>query len=461
MSKSIKLLTALLSIAAIVAAWGMFTTVSARLESEQAQLLARARSYMYRGFFDRAIPVFNEAMNLSPGTDPDILHQIAQAQRGLERYRQYRSALQALIDERLLPSGMALSDLYLEAFYFDLDNRRLRYAIHTARSGWETTGSSYLLEYFEYHRYSFIQRRAAYQEAGVLFGGTAPVKQDYQWGFVDARGMPLIFPQFDMVTRFIGNYAVVQDEYELYIINRRGVMQASVPGRTFMADSIGSFDGTNFSIIIRGGNPGYTLASRRGIDIIIPEESAFAFIGIPSNDIRALQRTDGMWRLLDASDRTPGVGSDFIYESIALDETDRAAVNGRIFVKQNGQYHMINLAGERIGQPFDEARPFFEAGGLAAVRSGDRWGLVNAGGDMVVGFKYEDIRSSSFNLAAVQIDGLWGYITVEDYPEHLRERFFGRVVIEPQFDNAKQFVNGVAPVKNQHGWLYIALVEFD
>jgi hypothetical protein len=35
------------------------------------------------------------------------------------------------------------------------------------------------------------------------------------------------------------------------------------------------------------------------------------------------------------------------------------------------------------------------------------------------------------------------------------------MVIEPQFLDAKQFVGGVAPVMDENGWFYIALLAYE
>ena len=460
MSKFTKLMVIALSLVITAAAWGMLATMGTRLTAEQEQILARAQYYISRSDYGRAIPALHEALALSPGNDPNILYQIAAVHSAAGNYGQHRAVIQILIDERILPSGVSLAELYLKALYFDRDNRNMRDVIALARQGAEVTGDRRLIDYYEEYRYAIVPRRGLYQEAGVIFGGTAPVKQNDLWGFVNARGATMMNPQFDLATRFVGNYAVVQTGNYLRIINRGGARQAHVLDNAFWARSIAQFNGTNFAIAIYGDSE-YTFASRSNLDIIIPTTDTFRFIGLPTDGIRALQREDGVWRITDNSDRTPNITSDFIYDSIAVDELGRAAVGGRLFIKTNGQYHMIDYAGSIIGESFDEAHPFFEAGGLAAVRRGELWGFVNINGELVIDFIFDNARSSSFGLAPVNIDGLWGYITVEDYPEHLRESFFGRIVIEAQFADAKQFVNGVAPVMNESGWIYIALIAHE
>jgi len=52
----------------------------------------------------------------------------------------------------------------------------------------------------------------------------------------------------------------------------------------------------------------------------------------------------------------------------------------------------------------------------------------------------DDIDHFSDGLAAVEVDGKWGYINTS-----------GEVVIEPQFSSAQPFVNGTAIVENGLG----------
>ena len=56
--------------------------------------------------------------------------------------------------------------------------------------------------------------------------------------------------------------------------------------------------------------------------------------------------------------------------------------------------------------------------------------------------KYEDARSFSNGLAAVKVNGLWGYIDTE-----------GNMVIEPQFFDARDFTaSGSYFAKTQYDW---------
>jgi hypothetical protein len=93
----------------------------------------------------------------------------------------------------------------------------------------------------------------------------------------------------------------------------------------------------------------------------------------------------------------------------------------------------------RDGKPlsdlsFDRAEPFFD--GRAAVMSGNRWGVLDSLGHLVVPFELEGIRSQySEGLAAAKSNGKWGYIDIR-----------GDWVIQPTYDIANDFAHGLAVV---------------
>ena len=89
---------------------------------------------------------------------------------------------------------------------------------------------------------------------------------------------------------------------------------------------------------------------------------------------------------------------------------------------------------------------------LAAVRIGDKWGYINAAGEVVIEPQFGQAHSFSEGLAVVRTGGLisgkWGYLNAA-----------GEVVIEPQLDMAHSFSEGLATVRIGDGtnrkWGYL------
>lgn len=68
---------------------------------------------------------------------------------------------------------------------------------------------------------------------------------------------------------------------------------------------------------------------------------------------------------------------------------------------------------------------------------------------MQIGFQFDDALSFGQHLAAVKVDGQWGYVSK-----------YGEIVIEPIFLSAKSFYRGSAPVQTVDGWRFITLTEY-
>ena len=102
---------------------------------------------------------------------------------------------------------------------------------------------------------------------------------------------------------------------------------------------------------------------------------------------------------------------------------------------------------------FDDAKAF-TGNGYAAVCKDGKWGYVDADGELVIDYTYEDAQSFQNGYAAVCIGGLWGYIDEE-----------GELVIDAQFVTATKFSSsGTAAVKaevsGEEAWKLIQLNIF-
>jgi hypothetical protein len=91
---------------------------------------------------------------------------------------------------------------------------------------------------------------------------------------------------------------------------------------------------------------------------------------------------------------------------------------------------------------FDEADRFSQ--GLAAVKRKDKWGFIDAKGDLRTELAFEAAASFAGGLAAVRQENVWGYIDT-----------YGTVKIRPQYDLAGPFAEGFAPIQKGKKWGYI------
>ncbi len=163
---------------------------------------------------------------------------------------------------------------------------------------------------------------------------------------------------------------------------------------------------------------------------------------------------------------------------------------GRIVGQRNGLYSYYNYDFEPIaeGHQYDEITS--NSCGVAAVKKGDKWGIITDGGAIVVDFNLEEVAVNSHdcafadNIAMVKENGRWHlidnegnivgeetfayakapesseYIAVADDNEMWgfidRE---GKLVIDYQYYDACSFSNGLAAVQTASDWGYISLVN--
>lgn len=219
-----------------------------------------------------------------------------------------------------------------------------------------------------------------FDQAHLFSEGAAAVEVSGRWGFIDEDGRFFVQPQFDEVHEFSAGYAEVCVEDQWGYINRRG--EVVIPPQYEWADCFSE----GLAAVSKGGKYGYI--NTLGAFVIPPQ---FDDAGMFAEGAAAVRR---------------GAKSTYI---------------------------------RRDGKPltdllFDRAEVFLY--GRAAVLSGNRWGVLDNLGNLIVPFQFEEISSQySEGLAAAKRDGKWGFIDLR-----------GEWVIQPIYDRANDFTNGLAVV---------------
>lgn len=87
------------------------------------------------------------------------------------------------------------------------------------------------------------------------------------------------------------------------------------------------------------------------------------------------------------------------------------------------------------------ARP---APGLARVKLSGKWAYIDRTGRIVINPQFEEAGDFAEGLAPVKMGGKWGYVDRT-----------GRIIINPQFEEAGTFAEGLARVKLNGKWGYV------
>lgn len=156
---------------------------------------------------------------------------------------------------------------------------------------------------------------------------------------------------------------------------------------------------------------------------------------------------------------------------------------GRILAGKNGKYGYLdkNLE-EKTEFVWDDATNFSEK--IAAVRSGDKWALINTKGELLTDYIYADVKRDSNNFCSryglIWVNEGKGYKLINTELEVISEELYedvrcfyeegpgavcrsgkwgyvdrqGQLVISPEYDDADSFRQGYAPVKKDGLWGY-------
>ncbi|NNE34510.1 MAG: WG repeat-containing protein [Rhodothermales bacterium] len=168
----------------------------------------------------------------------------------------------------------------------------------------------------------------------------------------------------------------------------------------------------------------------------------------------------------------------------AGNQVDSPDADANLFlVLEEGKWGYMNQDGHlAIGPYFDRAWSFSD--GRALIEVDGRFGYINRDGDTVIEPRYLDAWYYSNGLAPVQTEDGWAFIDLEGEvvveseqpstfvgPVHTVEQLDidrvrvgelygfrnaeGQIVIDPQFEQAWHFSDGLARIQNDGKWGYI------
>ncbi|MBN1573303.1 MAG: WG repeat-containing protein [Deltaproteobacteria bacterium] len=272
--------------------------------------------------------------------------------------------------------------------------------------------------------------------------GLASVKVDGKWGYIDHNGKIVIKPAYDLAWRFSEELAPVNSGGIWGFIDKKGKYRIEpVFGwalsftEGLAAVNIGGLGIGRWGFIDREG--GVVIEPRFDIAWPFSEGAAIVeidgktlFIDKAGNVLKEERRfTDGVSPVLSRG-KWGYIGRD---GKIAIEprfDTAFPFKDGIAVVVMGGRWGYIERLGERSGDfilkpgfaEIDFALNFSE--GLSRVgvdddgdmksftddMAIDRWGYIDKTGRLIIDIRYEKAYDFSEGVAAVMVDGKWGYI---------------------------------------------------
>jgi len=281
-------------------------------------------------------------------------------------------------------------------------------------------------------RYKYRRDYSMYSDVIQSESGYYTVHTD-TYGFLKSNLSSTIGSHYKFASPFAGGYALVKTDEYTFLVNEAGIRQ------TYFDNNIVDSTGVGNELLACKINDSYSYYNLKG-------ELAFGnylYAGRFRNNIAAVEDESG-WKLIDPSQKYL---SDTVFEDIKLNKLGDCAAHGIIFAKINNKYKMYDAKIAPIASfECDDADLFF-TDEWAAFKSGDKWGFVDKDGKVQIEPQYEEARSFSNGLAGVKVDGKWSFINNKNV-----------VVINDQFDDVDYFnPAGICFVKRENYWSTISL----
>lgn len=249
--------------------------------------------------------------------------------------------------------------------------------------------------------------------------GLAAIRAELKWGYIDKTGRFAIEPRFDQARWFSEGLAVVRVNGKEGYIDKRGEL---VIKPSF--DTAGAFSGGIASVYVDGKSG---IIDRTGnLTMELQEGSSGSF-------------SDGLAQFI-------------VQGAFHLDKTGRVVMDEQVSEgKKPSKYGFVDMKGRVVIPPqfdvtpmnslagdFSEGLALVEFGASSegdSLTAGSKFGFIDKTGRVVINPKYESASPFSEGLASVRLGGKDGYIDKT-----------GRMVIAPQFDQADSFSEGIARV---------------
>lgn len=126
------------------------------------------------------------------------------------------------------------------------------------------------------------------------------------------------------------------------------------------------------------------------------------------NGYACISRGEGQWSLID----TNGKEIELPVSRVVCDEAGRYTCQDKVLAAEGDFYYLYNAdLSERVGDfSCADVDVLTDDGWFAFQDESGKWGYADMDGKIVIEPQYEDAKSFSYGVAAVCVDGKWGYI---------------------------------------------------
>ena len=417
-----------------ILALGMTVSSIASGNTEYDEALSLARQYREQNLCAKAITQYEEVLSIEDTIEVRT-EMILTYQKGLENGE---FTNKYTIDKQVFAVVDAHRDdckayEYAAQFFYDTGDYEdcvtiLQQAEHRGIS------SERLDEITDKVRYKYELTFSMYSEVNPIFDGKYLIREGEKYRYLDSLASSTVGSGYTYASSFSEKLAFVKKDGYAFIVNEAGERQVYFDSSIERSSGVGSgllacLEGSVYKYYDVNGE--YKFGN-------------YLFAGRFRNNVAAVKEAEGEWYLIDP---TGNRIVDTKFEDILLNEHEECAARGVIFAKTNGTYKMYDLEMQQIGTFECDNACLFVDEGCAAFENDGQWGFVDGEGTVVIEPKYDGAKSFSNGLAGVKIGETWSFINEK-----------GEIAIDGQFEDV-DYMNesGICFVKTSGYWKYIVL----
>lgn len=401
-------------------------------EKEYNNYLAQAREYREGKIYVDAIAQYKSALKLNASLD--LYEEIAEMYQEEGNKNHITKWGERLIEE--YPEEK-YGYLYLINYYVSQERYSDCFSLYdkATRRGIVSEELEAAIKPIEY---TYRINTVTYETISEYAGGYCYVLEDNIYSYCNADGNLVKDREYLQAGAYNGELASVKStEEEFYFVDQEGNRKINVP-KNIEVTRIGYLNNDLYPV---GKEGEMYYADVKGNLVLGPYEDAGAF----TYD-RAAVKENGQWYLIDLTGNKLSDG----YQGFAMDVRGAVMRNNAAFALTDAGYVMIDIDGKKAGKEvYEDARCFLD-NTYTAVKKDGLWGFIDNTGKMCIQPQYEDAKAFINGLAAIKKDGLWGYITAE-----------GIIAIKPAFYEANSMnEKGITFVQVKEGtWSKLSLTR--
>ncbi|NBH33140.1 hypothetical protein D3Z58_06155 [Clostridiaceae bacterium] len=396
------------------------------------QLLEEGEQYESDEIYVRAIESYKEALNYYPGSR-EVKIRIAKDYLALGDESSFINQCNGMNQEYGYPEEVVilLADYYIE-------NRRNESAVHLLQDALKNhKGGEEVMKRYEKVRYTYKDFYLGYDDIFPFRNDSTVIVEEGRYGLMNTGGKTIVRCVNEWIGVLSGDRSVIPvlKDGKFYYANSSGY-RIEVPRKEQFVEELGVLCNGMAPAKING-NYGYINERFEELSPFVWEKAT-----VIQNGFGAVCQ-NGKWALIGEAFE---LITDYVYEDVITDSYGYCSISGRAFVKTKEGYRMVNEKGEFVGEELYQKAVAFVTDEPTAVKKGEKWGFIDVDGNLVIEPQYEEAGAFSNGLAPVKTLNGWGFINQE-----------GRLVIEDTFTEARSFYHGLAPVKKGNTWTVIEL----